>query len=387
MPMETPEMISSGYHSPIILSDGAFSRLYRISRSGKYFIIKLAKEETYKALIRREYDISIGISHPNVVNVFTYEENTSVGEGLVMEYVDGRTLREFLSESPSLQLRRRVVDQLLSAVSYLHAQGIVHNDLKPENILITKLDNTVKLIDFGLSDNDAQYLYRTLGCSPQYASPELLAQNRPDGRSDIYSLGILIREILGRGKAFRIIRRCTADNREKRYANVQQLQKALARRSYPIYLTAATAVLAAVIYFGRTTSQEIRYLREYKLVHDRAQMFCDSVYRVIDFQLDSLFSDLDVRLSETVYNEFAWRELSKVSFNSFKNRFLNVTSDRELNTRVYTYYTNEFNRMYGEMVVEIEAMPSVENSDLSPQEYDFYKKLIRELKPYRPYKK
>ena len=385
--METPEMISSGYHSPIILSDGSFSRLYRISRSGKYFIIKVAKEETYKALIRREYDISIGISHPNVVNVFTYEENTSVGEGLVMEYVDGRTLREFLSESPSLQLRRRVVDQILSAVSYLHAQGVVHNDLKPENILITKLDNTVKLIDFGLSDNDAQYLYRTLGCSPQYASPELLAQNRPDSRSDIYSLGILIREILGRGRAFRITRRCTADNRERRYANVQQLQKALAHRSYPIYLTAATAALAAVIYFGRTTSQEIRDLREYKLVHDRVQMFCDSVYRVIDFQLDSLFSDVGVRMSEAVYNEFAWRELSKVNFNSLKNRFLNVTSDRELNTLVYTYYTKEFNRMYGEMVVVIEAMPSVENSDLSPQEYDFYKKLIRELKPYRPYKK
>ena len=138
MPMETPEMISSGYHSPIILSDGAFSRLYRISRSGKYFIIKVAKEETYKALIRREYDISIGISHPNVVNVFTYEEYTPVGEGLIMEYVDGRTLREFLEENPSRYLRQRIVDQLLSAVAYLHTKGIVHNDLKPENILITR---------------------------------------------------------------------------------------------------------------------------------------------------------------------------------------------------------------------------------------------------------
>ena len=242
-----PAEISSVYCDPVLVKAGEAFSLYRVARDGKYFIIKVATDRTgaMESLIRREYELSIGLSHPNIVNVFTYENVSPVGPGMLMEYIDGRSLAEFLAEKPSMQLRRRVLDQLLDAVAYIHRKGIIHNDLKPENILITRVDNTLKLIDFGLSENDAYYLTRNLGCTPAYASPELLNQQQTDSRSDIYSLGLLIRDILGGSKS-RVWKKASHQIRDKRYSNVDQLQRALARGRNIALSALALCVIASV---------------------------------------------------------------------------------------------------------------------------------------------
>ena len=96
---------ASGYTMPELYIQTSVARLYRVRKAGKYFIIKTASEDTGMAvaMLQREYELSIGLVHPGIVNVFTFEPATIVGAGIVMEYVDGRTLQEFLTEGPHKQ--------------------------------------------------------------------------------------------------------------------------------------------------------------------------------------------------------------------------------------------------------------------------------------------
>ena len=191
----TPEMgdIMQGFHNFKLLKTTANASLYLAFKAGKRFLIKTTKDnfERQIKMLRREYELSIDCDHPPIVHIYTIEEQLPFGTGLVMEYIEGRPLDKYLSENPSKKERERIFFELLAAVCYLHKRGVIHNDLKPENILISHADNTLKLIDFGLADSDAEYALRTLGCTPRYASPELQAQSREvDARSDIYSIGV-----------------------------------------------------------------------------------------------------------------------------------------------------------------------------------------------------
>ena len=239
----------SGYHDFVLLRETASARLYRVSKSGKHFIIKTPIDNSAMRLsmLKREYEMAISLNHHHLPHFFTYESHTPVGPGIVMEYIDGRNLNEYLAENPSLDSRRRVFYQLLDAVAYIHKNGIIHNDLKPENILISRANNDVKLIDFGLSDNDAHYLAKTLGCTPDYASPELLAQSDDiDARSDIYSLGRIMQRIFGH-KFSRISHRCTSHDRNRRYDNVDQIRRKFYTISTPIYKTAITLIIVIIV--------------------------------------------------------------------------------------------------------------------------------------------
>lgn len=215
------------YHDFNLLKTTVASKLWRASRDGKYFLIKTTKDnsEHQIQMLRREYELSIGCDNPNIVHTFTYEYDIHEGDGIVMEYIEGRTLREYLLEKPSLASRQRIFGELLSAVNYLHKRGIIHNDLKPENILITRADDTLKIIDFGLADKDAYYVWKTLGCTPEYASPELKSQSKDiDSRSDIYSIGMIMREMFD-GRYSYIIKRCCKENPQQRFSDVAELQK------------------------------------------------------------------------------------------------------------------------------------------------------------------
>lgn len=383
VPIESPV----GYHDPVLLKESALSRLYRISRAGKHFIIKTAKDGHHAALIRREYDLSIDLSHPYIINVFTYEHHTPVGEGIVMEYIDGRDLLEFLAEKPSRQIRLRVLDQLLLAVSYLHSKGVVHNDLKPENILITHQDNTVKLIDFGLSDTDAQYLYRTLGCSPEYAAPELLARQKTDSRSDIYSLGLLIRDLMGR-KAPRIVSRCLSHDPSRRYANVDDLRKALARRCYPFWFMVAAMCPAAILIAATGLSREMQEMRDYKAEKQRIQNLCDSVYNDIEQTIESRVSEYTARTLTIPYFEFLLQEymLLNEAFSQYKKSWIDVTSDPALLSAFEQHFSAIYNG-YLDVIVVDPHRPHFHYLPLPDEEKAFYKSLLDNNEPYRPYGK
>ena len=372
---------NSIYSDPVLLSENSMTRLYRVSRDGKYFIIKTSKDNTGRlnALVRREYEISIDLDCQYIVNVFTYETDTIVGPGIIMEYVDGRTLSEFLKENPPMQLRRRVFGQLLEAVAYLHRKSIIHNDLKPENILITHSDNTIKLVDFGLSDDDAHYLSKTPGCTPEYASPELLAHSAPlDVRSDIYSLGLLMRDIFG-GKYRYISGKALSKDAAKRYANVEQMQKAF-KRTHSISLVAG-----AVLLFLAT-------LTPYFFIPQQPDNRADELKELSEDMDDALKAATDrylKRIDEIRFFEFGgiesgglWRE-----YWSIRDATLLKTDDIEIQAALGSIYTTLSSKYSEQFYLKQETLPRISESNLSTEEWLFYYELLKDLKPYRPYEK
>lgn len=333
LPDHTPCV--NGYYDPVLLTVTTYAALYRVRKSGRYFLIKTTKDNSQqaRAILHREYEMSVGCDHPHLVHVYIFEESTPVGPGIVMEYVEGRTLSDYLAENPAPAARRRVFEELLSVVDYLHKRGVIHNDLKPENILVTRNDNSIKLIDFGLSDNDAWYLYRTPGCTPGFASPELLTgQVSPDARSDIYSIGCLMQLIFA-GKYSRIVRRCMKPDRSERFEHVEQLQQCWQRRHYLFYgmliaLSVVLAVLPSVLYLNeRGTRAEFLRAEARRLEQrDSAYLHLEQVKARYEFLTDSLERQLAA--------EACRRELRDSLFRYFEQRI--DSNYRELKDSVDT---------------------------------------------------
>ena len=148
----------------------------------------------------REIEIGEKLDHPGVMKVLDSGEPGHVY--MVMEWVDGRLLRKVLAETRKLPVdrARALVIAVCDALDYIHRNGVVHRDLKPENIMIDK-DDRIKLIDFGIAGKAGSRrltfgkLSQIAG-TPDYISPEQVRGKRGDGRSDIYSLGIILYEML-----------------------------------------------------------------------------------------------------------------------------------------------------------------------------------------------
>jgi eukaryotic-like serine/threonine-protein kinase len=148
---------------------------------------------------KREAAIGERLNHPNVMRVFGGDKRSRIY--MVMEWCDGRLLRKILDQGRITKERAiRIAMEVLKALDYIHTNGVVHRDLKPENIMVDESDN-IKLIDFGIAGDTASRrltyanFTATLG-TPDYISPEQVKGKRGDGRSDIYSMGVILYEML-----------------------------------------------------------------------------------------------------------------------------------------------------------------------------------------------
>jgi len=155
---------------------------------------------------KREEEIGTRLNHPNVMSVYGDEERSRIY--MVLEWCEGRLLRQILSEEGKLTQERsiRITLGILQALEYIHKEGVVHRDLKPENIMVSGEDQ-IKLIDFGIASSEGSKRLTYAGFTqaigtPDYISPEQVKGRRGDGRSDLYTTGIMLYEMLSGKKPF-----------------------------------------------------------------------------------------------------------------------------------------------------------------------------------------
>ena len=223
------------------LACGGFNRIFKIKRSGKWFLLKGLKTEfrnnpTYLELLKKEFTLTSQFDHPNIVKAIAKENDVRIGPAILMEYIDGDTLDVFLKKNPSKSIRQKVITELLDALQYIHSKQTIHRDIKPSNILITHNGSNVKIIDFGLSDADGYAILKQAAGTKKYAAPEqLVAPKDVDCRTDIYAFGKVL-ELIFPKKYTSIAKCCTQADRKKRYDNIEQIQKAIAQRERLPYI-------------------------------------------------------------------------------------------------------------------------------------------------------
>ena len=202
---ELGEMLGRGGMAEV--RKGTDSRLGRVV-AVKRLRTDLASDATFQARFRREAQSSASLNHPAIVAVYdTGEETASDGSGvaqpyIVMEYVAGRTLRDIIREGRKILPERalEITSGVLSALDYSHRAGIIHRDIKPGNVMLTP-SGDVKVMDFGIAraiSDASSTMTQTAAVvgTAQYLSPEQARGETVDSRSDVYSAGCLLYELL-----------------------------------------------------------------------------------------------------------------------------------------------------------------------------------------------
>ncbi len=210
------------------------TEIYSATRYGKRYILKGLKEElrndpVYNLALAKEFEIAITLDHPYIRRTFSIETVGDIGKVIVMEYIDGMTLKTLIESGQlSLPAGRAIAAQLMQALGYMHDKQIFHRDLKPSNILIAKSNRTVKIIDFSLSDSDDFIVLKNPAGSKKYMAPEQFAgQSAPSAVADIYSLGVVLEEIAAATddeELAEVARRCAHPRPEKRPDSVSRIK-------------------------------------------------------------------------------------------------------------------------------------------------------------------
>lgn len=191
------EMIGTGGMADVYIADDQ-----RLSRKVAIKVLRsdLARDPSFVARFRKEAFAAAGLNHPGIVAV--YDSGEVPAPYIVMELVSGHTLRELIHQGEHLPIDRvlEIAEGILAALEYSHEQGIVHRDIKPANVMITD-QGVVKVMDFGIAralDDVGATLTNTWNVvgTAQYLSPEQAMGESADYRSDIYSVGCLLYEVL-----------------------------------------------------------------------------------------------------------------------------------------------------------------------------------------------
>ena len=200
------KMLDNRYEILEIIGTGGMAMVYKAHchRLNRLVAIKVLKEELaddadFRRRFQDESQAVAMLSHPNIVSVYDVSHSSDT-EYIVMEPIDGITLKQYMQQKGALPWREALhfITQIMKALSHAHSRGIIHRDIKPQNIMILR-DGTVKVADFGIarlvSSTQSTLTQEALG-SVHYISPEQAKGSHIDARSDIYSAGVVLYEML-----------------------------------------------------------------------------------------------------------------------------------------------------------------------------------------------
>jgi len=211
--MTQPRLVGGRYELGELIGYGGMAEVHRGRdiRLGREVAIKvlradLARDPSFLNRFRREAQAAAGLNHPSIVSVYDTGEDVNadgtVAPFIVMEYVEGRTLRDIIKAEGRLPARRamEIAADVCGALDFSHRNGLIHRDIKPANVMITNA-GAVKVMDFGIARtlaDDAATVTQTANVigTAQYLSPEQARGETVDGRSDVYSTGCLLYELV-----------------------------------------------------------------------------------------------------------------------------------------------------------------------------------------------
>ena len=318
-----PQNPTNHYSILETISEGRVFSLFKARYGTKYVILKTTHihDAMHSEILRREYEMGKTLSHACIVSTLAFEENTPVGPAIVLEYIEGVTLGEYLSGTEhnrnighfdklsdrylSVTKRKHLLHDILDGVDYLHHRGILHNDIKPDNILINKLGHA-RIIDFGLSSSYDSIYTGVIGGSEGFTAPEILHPSGTSGTlstpgtstssvtggykasSDIYSLGLIIQLLFG-NKYQKIVKKCTMLEPEARYQSIGELKRALfIKRALPWAVCAGILVLIIAFFAILPTAHRIDQTSKEADYKAEATAFLDSAYQTAIQRIEKL---------------------------------------------------------------------------------------------------
>lgn len=198
------KMLDNRYELLEVIGSGGMAIVYkakchRLNRLVAIKVLKsdLAEDADFRRRFRDESQAVAMLSHPNIVSV--YDVSRGETEYIVMELIDGITLKQYMEKRGQLNWREALhfITQIMKGLSHAHSRGIIHRDIKPQNIMVLR-DGSVRVADFGIAclSNSAETMTQEALGSVHYISPEQAKGDRTDARSDIYSAGVVLYEML-----------------------------------------------------------------------------------------------------------------------------------------------------------------------------------------------
>ena len=275
----SPEAFSTNWQDISLLQQRSRNCLYTASRYGKRYVLKGLSADSQSLtdmllLQQKEFSLGITLSHPNIAETYSLEQVEGCGRCIVMEYVDGMTLVEWLSTNPSHAARQRVMMQLLDALEYIHSLQLVHHDLKSSNILITRNGQNVKLIDFGLSELDTT--------NPQN-----------DIQHDIQKFGQLLQLLFP--TRYRCLRQQCQNGHFANMAAIRlSIEKRQRRQKYIPYIIAIIILIISALLSIHTyriyqeSEQMAQVANEYAQKQQREQEMIAQIHRLVDLETEKL---------------------------------------------------------------------------------------------------